>query len=681
MLLTLLACSGSECPPDAVAKDGVCVPVGSGDTDADTDSDSDSDTDTDTDADTDTTAADCAVVSMASGPLGEPVNNARVDVTLDAAGEVELECTLAAGPSAPIDVLPTGSVWSFWDGATVDADWASPSYDASGWDTGPAPLGYGESVATEIAYGGNPDDKYITSWFRTHFTVADPAGLVEPTVVVTYDDSAIVYLNGVEVGRWNLPGGAVTAATPSAESIEYTVGRATIDPGLFVAGTNVVAVEVHQSSGTSSDVWMDLGIEADGPTSADATERFVQTAGPATTVSFALRGLLADSRYTCTATPACGPSRTLDVATEALPDVIPSFTATGAPPAPGYVLLNTQRPCAEIWPMYLVIVDPAGRVRWYDQAEGIDAAFSTDVESVLLDDQTILWAGGDDPDAVPQRVDLDGETVWVSSYPGVEADQYHHDVIWTDDGTIAGIVHEDLVERNGATVAGFTLVEQDPVTDTELWRWHAQSAYDAGTLRAGGSGTDPWHANAMDSVIDADGPAFYVNLFYASEVVRVDRTTGDLTWQFGPGRDFTLVDANGDPADDSGWFQEAHAMHVVDATHISLYDNGDSASGSRVLEYELDTVAMTARVTAQWSDGWYNATWGDADILGDGTVLVNESQSSCTGGQDGLGSVLIADLGTGAVPWRVRFTDADQSSYRSQWIDGCVLFGNDKYCP
>ncbi len=675
MLLFLAACSGDgACPPNAIEKDGECVPVEVADTDTDTDADTDTDTDTDTDA--------CTVLELTTAPLGGPVNNASVLVTLDVAAEVELVCTLTAGPPTSVELLPPDAVWSYADGPTVDPDWADPAYDASGWSTGPAPLGYGEGVTTEIGYGGDPDAKYITSWFRTDFTVADPTEITNSAVTVTYDDSAVVYLNGVEVDRWNLPGGALTADTPADESVELTTARAEIDPALLVAGENVLAIEVHQSSGSSSDVWMEATVTSDGPSEGDPDERFVLTSAASTSHQIALRGLLADSRYACIATPTCGTAAEVDLVTAPLPDVIPQFTYAGAPPSPGYVLLNAQQPCIEVWAMYLLIVDPEGRVRWYDQADGIDAAFSTDVESILLDDQTILWAGGDDPDAVPQRVDLDGETVWRSSYPGVDADQYHHDVVWTQDETIAGIVHEDLVARNGATVAGFTIVEQDPVTNTELWRWNAQSAYDAGTLRTtGGPSTDPWHANALAEVVDADGPAFYVNLFYAGHIVRIDRTTGDLTWTLGRGGDFTLVDAAGVPADESGWFLGAHAVHVIDATHVSAYDNGDSSTGSRYLVYELDAAALTATVTAEWSDGWYNATWGDGDDLGDGTVLVNQSASSCTGGQDGLGSVLIADLASGAVPWRITFTDANDSSYRSQWIGACTLFGNEKYCP
>ena len=76
------------------------------------------------------------------------------------------------------------------------------------------------------------------------------------------DDGAVVYLNGTEVFRTNMPGGTISHTTlaPVAvggadESAWYSVA---VSPARLVTGTNVIAVEVHQSSATSSDLSFDL---------------------------------------------------------------------------------------------------------------------------------------------------------------------------------------------------------------------------------------------------------------------------------------------------------------------------------------------------------------------------------------------------------------------------------------
>ena len=65
-------------------------------------------------------------------------------------------------------------------------------------------------------------------------------------------DGAIVYLNGTEVFRWNLPTGAVAFATLALTNVaapDY-LGQMTIPATSLVAGTNILAVEVHQAAGS-----------------------------------------------------------------------------------------------------------------------------------------------------------------------------------------------------------------------------------------------------------------------------------------------------------------------------------------------------------------------------------------------------------------------------------------------
>ncbi len=76
------------------------------------------------------------------------------------------------------------------------------------------------------------------------------------------DDGAIVYLNGTEVFRTNMPTGAVTAATFASALVldanERTYVTVAVNPARLVAGTNLLAVEIHQSNATSSDISFNL---------------------------------------------------------------------------------------------------------------------------------------------------------------------------------------------------------------------------------------------------------------------------------------------------------------------------------------------------------------------------------------------------------------------------------------
>ncbi len=165
-------------------------------------------------------------------------------------------------------VLALGGSWAWWDRGTVDAGWAGVGFDDAAWPVGVAPLGYGDAQTTVVGYGKDPYAKYITTWFRARFDV--PAGEVRAaTVELMRDDAAVVYLDGVEVVRSNLPEGEIDAATLATLSVgaaeETQVYAFAIDPGALPAGPHVLAVEVHQSAADSSDLTFDAGLVLTSP--------------------------------------------------------------------------------------------------------------------------------------------------------------------------------------------------------------------------------------------------------------------------------------------------------------------------------------------------------------------------------------------------------------------------------
>jgi hypothetical protein len=75
-----------------------------------------------------------------------------------------------------------------------------------------------------------------------------------------------VYLNGTEVYRDNMPTGTIAYNTLALVAIggadESTFYPGTISSSLLVAGTNVIAVEIHQSDVFSSDISFDFELKA-----------------------------------------------------------------------------------------------------------------------------------------------------------------------------------------------------------------------------------------------------------------------------------------------------------------------------------------------------------------------------------------------------------------------------------
>ncbi len=160
--------------------------------------------------------------------------------------------------------VPTGSAWRYLDdGSDQGTAWRDPSFVDSGWSSGAAQLGYGDGdETTVVSFGGDANDKHITTYFRHSFSVTGVGTYPRLDLQILRDDGAVVYLNGTELHRTNMPGGTITASTVAGSSVgggeESTFFAVAFPSTLLVEGTNVLAVEIHQRSPTSSDISFDL---------------------------------------------------------------------------------------------------------------------------------------------------------------------------------------------------------------------------------------------------------------------------------------------------------------------------------------------------------------------------------------------------------------------------------------
>ena len=185
-------------------------------------------------------------------------------------------------------LVPRGSAWKYLDnGTNQGAVWSSPLFDDSGWAAGNAELGYGDAdESTVVGFGADANNKFITTYFRKSITVGNPSDFVGLTLDILRDDGAVVYLNGAEVYRTNLPEGTIGYQTRALSAIvgadESTFLQTSLNTSLLVAGTNIIAVEIHQSSPTSSDISFNLGLigQTTSPAAAIARAPYLQMGTP-----------------------------------------------------------------------------------------------------------------------------------------------------------------------------------------------------------------------------------------------------------------------------------------------------------------------------------------------------------------------------------------------------------------
>lgn len=390
-----------------------------------------------------------------------------------------------------------------------------------------------------------------------------------------------------------------------------------------------------------------------------------------------LHGLLADRDYRCELTSLTA-SETLQVRTAAVVEHIPETVIVEHDEARRtgtYTLVSHLEKTAEPNQLKLLILDPQGRVRW---SHFMTSGTSGDLDAQYLGDGRIFYGGAGG--VVPTIVKLSGTTEWIGPSPSTEGKPHHH-VELLDSGDVLMLSTLGNTDEIGE-FTGFAAEQVDLYAATVRWTFDSQVAVDAGQLSRLDDDRDPWHPNALVPWSDSDGDGLLVSLYELRQIARLDPVTSTILWRLGPEGDFTLLDADGVPLEESDWFRASHAPEVS-GDALLVYDNGVSGEGSRIVEYTLDVDNRLAHETWSWSEpGWQEPIWGDVDDLGNGHLLITRGHcEECAGANaESRSEILELDRATGDVVWRVRFPHADDGLYRAERIDGCELFANEKYC-
>lgn len=174
-------------------------------------------------------------------------------------------------------LIPFGAVWRYRDtGENLGTNWVGLGYSDAAWASGPAPLGYGNGTeATVVGFGGDTANRYPTTYFRHRFSVGDAATFSSLALRFVRDDGVVFHLNGVELLRDNMPAGLINYGTFSTSGIGsgeegVTNVSPSLSPARLSSGSNVLALELHNSSVSSGDIAIDAELSGQMIVSAPA---------------------------------------------------------------------------------------------------------------------------------------------------------------------------------------------------------------------------------------------------------------------------------------------------------------------------------------------------------------------------------------------------------------------------
>jgi hypothetical protein len=161
-----------------------------------------------------------------------------------------------------------GWQWTAMWASNLPPQWITNDFDPSPslWAEDPGPFYYELTPystcmlpITQIPIG------YDTYYFRTKFVVPTNINPAETSLRFTYlvDDGAIIYVNGIEAFRTNMPAGPAEFNTRALAAWEATACRTNVLPATALrGGTNVIAAEVHQFEPLGEDAFFGLSLDA-----------------------------------------------------------------------------------------------------------------------------------------------------------------------------------------------------------------------------------------------------------------------------------------------------------------------------------------------------------------------------------------------------------------------------------
>lgn len=194
-------------------------------------------------------------------------------------------------------VIDWGDEWKYLiPTSEPSAAWRGRGFDDGAWTSGQTGIGYGDGDDRAVVPAGT-----ISVYARKRFQVADPASVTHAFLDVDFDDGFVAFLNGVEVVRARIadrgrPPTYQEVADSFTEPVMVFGGRPfhypIANPGaLLQVGENVLAIQLHNSDATSSDLtlipFLTLGMEAP-PAGARGLAEILREAVPSLHTSFRL---------------------------------------------------------------------------------------------------------------------------------------------------------------------------------------------------------------------------------------------------------------------------------------------------------------------------------------------------------------------------------------------------------
>lgn len=451
-----------------------------------------------------------------------------------------------------------------------------------------------------------------TSTFRTTFSRDADAASTTLSLECLIDDGAVVYLNGAEVHRQNMPEGPVDASTLAASTVtDPTPIYAELSGDALVRGVNVLAVEVHQAERDDSDLTFGCSLIARiSRSAAGPTVVLNEVAAPTSASPFWVEvlGLSAQDVGGLVLASSAGGERVLPPG-DVDPGALLVVDAPGLPVSAGDVLF-----------LYSA-----------DRSTLLDAVRVQERVRGRADEGGPWRSPREATPGAPNVIDVTTDVV-------IHEIQYHHAPLSREGEPVAAVDEEWIELYNRGTQA----------VDLGGWQLVDAVAYEIPT------GT----VLAPDAYLVIAGDAALVQALYPEAAV-----VGDFSGRLDNGGDrVLLLDANGNPADEVRYFDGGRWPAAADGGGASLELRDPRADNATPEAWAASDeggrsawASYTYRGVADASAVGPDGVWNElvVGLLDSGEVLLDDV--SVTQDPDGARVELVQDgtFDAGGSPWRL----------------------------
>ncbi len=156
-----------------------------------------------------------------------------------------------------LNVIQAGEIWNYnYPDSDLGTAWQTLNNPTLNWLSSNSSFGYNRNQLTTIPQAS-------TNYFlKTISLTTTPALYSSFDFSISYDDAAVIYVNGIEVKRLNMPTGIINYNTPANTANFSNWENFSIPSSYFNAGENVIAVEIHQITPNNNTCFFDMRLSA-----------------------------------------------------------------------------------------------------------------------------------------------------------------------------------------------------------------------------------------------------------------------------------------------------------------------------------------------------------------------------------------------------------------------------------